>query len=259
MRFNGEGAVKPGLTSASSNVLFLFIDTPPPPLGLDLSQPCELSGQSEARASRQMRMLQELAEIGMQLARAVGRQIADRVPEDPGGGDADLAPDLALVFSRISRAVRQTIALEARLDRQLHEARAAEDAAKAEHARIATRTLVRRRKHTVREAVQDAVDAEACGPELEVLLADLDERLDDSDDNLDFAELPVGQLVARICRQLGVTPDPGLWQDEEPEVQDAREPPGSHLRGSQQPSLASDLAKAGGADGFPRILEHPPP
>ena len=153
-------------------------------------------------------MLQEVAEIGMKLARSVERQVVDRAPEDPDGA----AASPALVFSRISRAVRQTIALEARLDRELHEARKAEDAARADHARIATRTLARRRKH-VRDVVQQALEADACGPELEALLADLDERLDDVDDDADFAELPIGRIVARICRQLGVVPDPALWED----------------------------------------------
>ena len=215
---------------------------------------------SEARACRQMRMLQELAEIGMQLARAVGRQVAD-CAQDPEGGDADRAANLgahlALVFSRISRAVRQTIALEARLDRQIHQARRDEDVALAEQARIATRALARRRKHAVREAVQHAVEAETCGPELEALLADLDDRLEDPDDDLDFAELPIGELVARICRQLGVVHDPSLWQDED--AGHAREPPESHRRGSEEPAFAGDIAEAGDADGFLRILEHPPP
>ena len=161
---------------------------------------------------RQMRMLEELAEIGMKLARAVERRVEESVSADVENGDAGLA----LVFSRISRAVRQTIALESRLDRELHEARTAEHAVIAERARDATRTLARRRKHTVREVVQEAFESEAAGPELEALLADLDERLDDSDDDLDFAELPIADLAARLCRQLGVPFDPTLWQDEPP-------------------------------------------
>ena len=228
-----------------------------PPSLVNPSQACERSRESEARASRQMQMLQELAEIGMRLARAVGHQVAKCAPEGADDAGADVAADLALVFSRISRAVRQTIALEARLDRQLHEARRAEDAVLAEHARAATRTLARRRKHTVREAVQQAVEAEACGPELEALLADLDERLEDSDDDLDFAELPIGALVARICRQLGVVHDPDLWQ--ETDLQEAGpEPPGSHRPGSPAPAPAGDIAGAG-VDGAGRVLEHPPP
>ena len=79
------------------------------PPSLDPPRPCE----REARALRQMRMLEELAEIGMKLARAVERRIEEKLSADAEDGDAGLA----LVFSRISRAVRQTIALESRLDR----------------------------------------------------------------------------------------------------------------------------------------------
>ena len=181
------------------------------PPSLDPPRPCE----REARAQRQMRMLEELAEIGMKLARAVERRIEERLSADAEDGDAGLADaGLALVFSRISRAVRQTIALESRLDRELHDARLAEHAVIAGQARDATRTLARRRKHAVREAVQAAFEAD--GPELEALLADLDERLEDSDDDLDFAELPIADLAARLCRQLGVPFDPSLWEDEAP-------------------------------------------
>ncbi len=231
---------------------------PPPP-----SQPSELSRESEARATRQMRMLQELAEIGMQLARAVGRQVAERTQEDPGGADtdlaADLAADLALVFSRISRAVRQTIALEARLDRELLQAQKAENAAMAEQARAAERALARRRKHAVREAVQEALDAEACGPELEALLADLDERLEDADDDPDFAELAIGQLVARICRQLGVVPDPSLWEDEGGAVHAGSPEPFRSQAGAEDEAPATNIVALDGADTSPRRLEHPPP
>jgi hypothetical protein len=44
-------------------------------------------------------------------------------------------------------------------------------------------------------------------------LADLDERLEDADDR-DFVDRPIGELVAGICRDLGVTPDWSLWEDE---------------------------------------------
>ena len=176
------------------------------PPSLDPPRPCE----REARALRQMRMLEELAEIGMKLARAVERRIEESLSAAAEDGDGGLA----LVFSRISRAVRQTIALESRLDRELHDARMAEAAGIAGQARDATLTLARRRKHAVREAVQAAFEAE--GPELEALLADLDERLEDSDDDLDFAELPIADLAARLCRQLGVPFDPSLWEDEAP-------------------------------------------
>jgi len=61
-------------------------------------------------------MLRELAEIGMGMARDLGHQEADRNAsrEAPPPG-----VDVALQFSRIAKVVRLTLALEARLAREL--------------------------------------------------------------------------------------------------------------------------------------------
>ena len=64
---------------------------------------------STERTERHSSVLRELAEIGMDLARAL-RTHAVAEP------DAARAADVGLVFSRVSRAIRQTVALEARLD-----------------------------------------------------------------------------------------------------------------------------------------------
>jgi hypothetical protein len=67
---------------------------------------------SSDRAERRLRILQELAEIGMDLARAVRtRALALAAKADPAA-----AVDLGLSFSRIARAVRQTVALEAKFE-----------------------------------------------------------------------------------------------------------------------------------------------
>ena len=70
---------------------------------------CEAPDPAAARTERHLHMLAELAEIGMDLAREVRRQALDT------SEDAPSAADLALTFSRIARAVRQTVALESRL------------------------------------------------------------------------------------------------------------------------------------------------
>jgi hypothetical protein len=53
------------------------------------------------------------------------------------------------------------------------------------------------------------------------LFEDLDERLGDGDEEADFADRPIGELVARICRDLGVTPDRSLWQDDDRAIEEA--------------------------------------
>ena len=82
-----------------------------------------MSGETAAWAQSQLRMAMthELAEIGMDLARALRAEVMARVSGvENAEGDAVSAPvfggDVGLVYSRIARAVRMTLALEAMID-----------------------------------------------------------------------------------------------------------------------------------------------
>jgi hypothetical protein len=134
--------------------------------------------------------------------------------------------------------VRQTFALEAKL---------AEERRTAEVATAARR--VERRKTKVRTAVERVIDAEADESDAENLFYDLTERLESDYDETDFADRPIGELVARICRDLGVTPDWSLWQDEawaieareaEPVAQAERGPAQPEWQGSEPAPAFSD-------------------
>jgi hypothetical protein len=174
---------------------------------------------AQARTARQLAMLQELAEIGMQMARAVRdealarAEVADeRAPAQPSRFRGS---DLGLVYARIARAVRQTLALETRIAEGIEKARV--ERARAQVA--AVRTAFEERQHEVRDYVAEAIEAEAAGRgtpdrDVERLLDDLDERLDDGDYDEVLADAPIGDLVARICADLGVTPDWSLWDDQ---------------------------------------------
>ena len=191
--------------------------------------PDDPEGRAEARAcavealrAQQLAMLQELAEIGMQMARAVRDEAlarADAANEDAaaptkpsrfGGGD------LGLVYSRIARAVRQTLALETRVAEDIEKTRL-----QREQRRVAAiHRAMEDRQHEIRDYVAEAIEAEAVElkkPEREVerLLDDLDERIEagDYDDTLQTA--PIGELVERICADLGVIPDWSLWEDQD--------------------------------------------
>jgi hypothetical protein len=182
-------------------------------------------GAAEARTERHLRMLEDLAEIGMDLARTVQRQAHEQA-----AADLDAAA-LGLVFSRIARAVRQTVALEARLaeDRQ---AKTAAQVARQSHARAT------RRRRDVRAVVEQTIEADAAESDLEDLLLDLEERLVDYDDT-DFADRPVGELVARICRDLGVTPDWSLWEDEDWAIEEAAARPRGSPYATRDPDPGS--------------------
>ena len=162
---------------------------------------CQPSDSAEARTARHLSGLAELGEIGMELARLVRRQAAEQAAANPDGA---VDESLGLVFARIARAVRQTFALEARLAEERQMAQAATAARRVE-----------RRKTQVRTAVERVLDAEADESEAENLVYDLTERLESDYEDADFTDRPIGELVARICRDLGVTPDWSLWQDED--------------------------------------------
>ena len=64
-------------------------------------------------------MLRELADIGMEMARALQGEVrarAEAVEDAESGEPPQSVAELGLAFSRVSRAVRQTLALEARLE-----------------------------------------------------------------------------------------------------------------------------------------------
>jgi hypothetical protein len=141
-------------------------------------------------------ILTELADLGLALARDLqARALAAK--------DDRTASDLALAFHRISRSLRQTLALQARLerDRKLAAREAAQDAAR--------RTLerVQKRRREVRNALAPLIWTEAEGDEdeAEALFEALDGHLMDfGPRDEDFADQPLDACIARIRADLGL-------------------------------------------------------
>ena len=202
----------------------------------------------EVRAQQRVEALQELIAIGMELAREARRQVMEPThAETP-------AKDLDLVFQRIARAVRQTVALATRLDQD----RQKSQAERASKAAVETRVRGLMRKARVQEIVERVIEVESDG---ERLLGRLDERLEDADDT-DFADRPIGELVAAICRDLGVTPDWSLWEDEAWAIAAAgAEPVGSYLSPTRNAcGEGREGDEAGGvADAPGAAMTHDPP
>jgi hypothetical protein len=174
----------------------------------------------EDRTERDLRMLDQLAEVGMRLVRAVEQQaMAQAVPEQVGAQGVGAlgrmsGGDLALAFSRLARAVRQTIALKAKLveDRWALDHRQAAD--QAQRAAAVKQARKAAQKNRVKRIVEGVIDAEADGDDRENLLIDLDLRLDDEDLFADYDERTFGEIVALICRDLGISPDARLREVE---------------------------------------------
>jgi hypothetical protein len=174
-----------------------------------MSTPPPSAPSAADRAARQMAMLRELAELGMELARALGAQAlaelspADETPDAPKVTTADPV----LMFTRVARAVRQTVALEMRIGRADDSDQAEDDRALARYEQISRKTLV---QEIATEAIRGQVEDHKCGRLLDRLEARIDMERREADD---FSFLPISVLVTRICRDLGVEPDWSLWAE----------------------------------------------
>jgi hypothetical protein len=176
----------------------------PPP---DSAAPAPDPAEERARAfrERQIERLDRMAEAGMEMIEAL-------VAQAKGSGLQVVDGDVGLAFSRVSRAVRMAVLLQ----EQLIEGPGAGKAANAanEPQKIIygwinewdERELGRRER--VGQIVEDIAekahgDAEAA----ERLGREAAERLERDDIYGDVLERPVSEVVADICRDLGLDPD----------------------------------------------------
>ena len=187
-----------------------------------------------------LRMLSWLATMGMQLTEVklvrARRVLEADDPRDSAGDRSDLE------YYRMSRAVRLTIALKDRL-RNERAGRAEEAAVKQESDRQDRR---KRRKGQVERAVGQAIekqarreferlteaDAEADEQPVierrEALFETLSERLEEDDIEQDLDLRPTGEIVKRICRDLGIEAAWELWRNSRWAGEEARaKPPGA--------------------------------
>jgi len=146
-------------------------------------------------AERHGAILAELSELGLSLARDLHqRAMTAETPDEAAG--------LAGAFHRISRSVRQSLALEARLERDRCRADREDQAEiRREHER-----RVSRRKAQVRAAVERLVWTEAEDDvEAERLVDDLEMLLDEEVLADDFAADPLDAHIERIAADLGLS------------------------------------------------------
>lgn len=171
------------------------------------------------KRARAEAMLGELAELGLMLARELAVQA--RETEDPEERVA-----LVAAFQKTSRAVRLTLALDFRLERDAaREAREAEreaqaqaaaaerrDSPAAKAAMAAVRNLAdpppaERQKTRVRRVLNRLLWNESEGDEEEydVLVDDLDARLCELSRDPGFTELPIEALAQRLKTDMRLT------------------------------------------------------
>jgi hypothetical protein len=172
----------------------------------------EAAGEPRAVIVRQLQVLGELAELGLDIARAIARQAASQAP---GEAPAETPPettrapqvvkgDVSLAYARVARAVRLTIALQSRLLQDLQ----ALDEVVERHLNGGRSNAARERKARVRRILDRVIDAEVGdAAEGDRLAGEVRERLENDDIYGDVLARPVGEIVAMICRDLGLSPD----------------------------------------------------
>ncbi len=178
--------------------------------------PSETTAQADAwrpAMVRQIEMLGEMAEAGFDMVMAM-RRLALATMDEPAQGDgAKPAIDveaLGLAFSRVSRAVRMTLALQAKA---IEDIRAFDrgDAPKPKPA--ASPADVRRQR--VKGVVDRAILAEhGAGREFEQMSRFAERLLEDENLCDDILSRPMSELVDMICRDLGLKPDWTLFAEE---------------------------------------------
>jgi len=211
---------------------------------------------SRPLVERQLEMLGRLAEVGLEVAIEVERRLK---------ADASMEPQVAaMAYARAARAVRMTLMLQSRLIKEL-QAREAEAVVEAPPEDAPRRTaeeqaqLDRREGHKARvERIVERVAKAACSndedgdDEVERLVYEASERLDDEDVYGEVLERPVGELVALICRDLGLDPDwsrlaQEAWAKAEVADGDLRSPFAALAVGAS--SLVCGGGGAGGVEG----------
>jgi hypothetical protein len=184
------------------------------------------------RAEWRLRLLEEIAEVCMDLARIVHRQAqaaaqaADPTAIEPAEAPVNrLTPttaDPSAALARISRALRLTLALHARTDEALCALRAgviAEREARrvAAGRRAADEAEARAKSHrdTVERLVIEAAEREVEDDEtLGAVMEALEERLEEDDAYWDLDQMPLREAVERLCADLELTPDWSRWEGE---------------------------------------------
>jgi hypothetical protein len=195
----------------------------------DLAAPAadEAPDPAVLRVERRLALLAELADIGMDLARAlrpaaVASAACDAATDEAMQAARGRGRDPAEAFAPLSRAIRLTLALEAKTDTELRDlkagiVRATEEkrTVDAERRKVAAAKDAEDREEKIRDLVMEVADFEIEDKDAKLELLDaLEERLDDDVAYCDRDERPMRDIVERLCADLTLRPDWSRWEGE---------------------------------------------
>jgi len=183
-------------------------------------QACARCAGAEDWRADQIAILRELNDLNMRLARAVvarAEAAAEQAAEPDERPAAHARPDPSLALARLGRAVRLTLAMEARLRGDEADAGAAEhtprretDGQRVDGGDGARSSHITIKRWLVAEALQEAAlcgDREAGdAPEREEVLGDIFERINGLSDDIIY-DVPKSVLIDRLGAELDLAFD----------------------------------------------------
>jgi hypothetical protein len=227
------------------------------------SEPTSTAAPAIARAERRLAILGRLAELGMQIAEALTKRAVSE-PKDP-----EPKHDAGRSFAYVSRAVRLTVALEAKIEQDLAALREGRGAAAPadeddpvwrfpeDPLGLKERDHPSAHRNRIRDNVWDAINHETAITDLlpsHEVLDNLHERLTEGEryDSLLFR--PLRESVEAICKDLELTPDWSRWTEDgfPPDTRNPRRDWPSMWRPNPERAERRRLAKA-------EALADPPP
>jgi hypothetical protein len=146
-----------------------------------------------AKAAAQGRVAEGVSPLASSLAEAIEADKASAAAAEARHTVVARTEAVAAAFARVSRAIRLTVAQAERLDRGW-----ARGGVRDDRQAMAKRQIAR--------AVGDAIAREAEGERAVTLNEALTERLEALDTEAEFGDRPVEEVIAIICRDLGLDP-----------------------------------------------------
>ena len=165
----------------------------PTPLPTDPAQAA--APDLDPDTQRHLAMLNEMIEMGVDITRTIHKQIKAQAAAAEDDATVTIDPALPLNFDRIVRRVSKAMLLFRELAKPLPLQNAAR------------RRLIARQ--TVIRVVEDNIHRHAPEDEADALHTEMLDRLDTLDIDEDLATRPVADIIADICRDLGLAAVPG--------------------------------------------------
>ena len=180
-------------------------------IGLKVARMVGQSADAEAdlaEAAAQAGVAENVSALATSLAEAIQADRAAAAAAEMRQTVVARTAAVASAFARVSRAIRLTILLAERLDRGWVRGGTADD----------RHTMAKRQ---IARSVADAITREAEGERAVHLTGALAERLEALDTEEEFGERTAAELIAMICRDLGLKQHPAVYDD--PSDQAARQ------------------------------------